>query len=407
MTGLYPHQSGIIDNCDVGASTQEYLPKSSITWLDRRQESGRKTGYFGKWHLGLDWQSKETGVEFDICRIESDRLKHETRIPEATVTERGQLKNMQDPRSAKKSDDDYVPFYKKLDSIEKRFEYKVTKKTMEFLEKNRDKPWCVTASLVGPHFPNSNPEPFYIMYDQVDIPMPKSMYDTFQNKPWYQSRKWWPSIDTEYFDEHEWEKTIRAYYGSISLMDYFIGQILEKAKECSGGRKTIVIFTSDHGKMLGNHGKFDKHAYCYEDVIRTPLLVCPDLKGEQEKNVCANNCNTLDIAQTFFELAGCKCKNGRSLFKISEDKKEKKEDIYCNYYKYNGHSFEIRAIKEGNIKYSFIPQDIDEIYDLSTDPNEMINLSDDYLCDILDFLPEAGTIGKPEYPALKKNYDNN
>ena len=395
MTGLYPHQSGIIDNCDVGASTQEYLPKSSITWLDRRQESGRKTGYFGKWHLGLDWQSKETGVEFDICRIESDRLKHETRIPEATVTERGQLKNMQDPRSAKKSDDDYVPFYKKLDSIEKRFEYKVTKKTMEFLEKNRDKPWCVTASLVGPHFPNSNPEPFYIMYD------------TFQNKPWYQSRKWWPSIDTEYFDEHEWEKTIRAYYGSISLMDYFIGQILEKAKECSGGRKTIVIFTSDHGEMLGNHGKFDKHAYCYEDVIRTPLLVCPDLKGEQEKNVCANNCNTLDIAQTFFELAGCKCKNGRSLFKISEDKKEKKEDIYCNYYKYNGHSFEIRAIKEGNIKYSFIPQDIDELYDLSTDPNEMINLSDDYLCDILDFLPEAGTIGKPEYPALKKNYDNN
>ena len=407
MTGLYPHQSSIIDNCDVGASTQEYLPKSSITWLDRRQESGRKTGYFGKWHLGLDWQSKETGVEFDICRIESDRLKHETRIPEATVTERGQLKNMQDPRSAKKSDDDYVPFYKKLDSIEKRFEYKVTKKTMEFLEKNRDKPWCVTASLVGPHFPNSNPEPFYIMYDQVDIPMPKSMYDTFQNKPWYQSRKWWPSIDTEYFDEHEWEKTIRAYYGSISLMDYFIGQILEKAKECSGGRKTIVIFTSDHGEMLGNHGKFDKHAYCYEDVIRTPLLVCPDLKGEQEKNVCANNCNTLDIAQTFFELAGCKCKNGRSLFKISEDKKEKKEDIYCNYYKYNGHSFEIRAIKEGNIKYSFIPQDIDELYDLSTDPNEMINLSDDYLCDILDFLPEAGTIGKPEYPALKKNYDNN
>ena len=386
MTGLYPHQSGIIDNCDVGASTQEYLPKSSITWLDRRQESGRKTGYFGKWHLGLDWQSKETGVEFDICRIESDRLKHETRIPEATVTERGQLKNMQDPRSAKKSDDDYVPFYKKLDSIEKRFEYKVTKKTMEFLEKNRDKPWCVTASLVGPHFPNSNPEPFYIMYDQVDIPMPKSMYDTFQNKPWYQSRKWWPSIDTEYFDEHEWEKTIRAYYGSISLMDYFIGQILEKAKECSGGRKTIVIFTSDHGEMLGNHGKFDKHAYCYEDVIRTPLLVCPDLKGEQEKNVCANNCNTLDIAQTFFELAGCKCKNGRSLFKISEDKKEKKEDIYCNYYKYNGHSFEIRAIKEGNIKYSFIPQDIDELYDLSTDPNEMINLSDDYLCDILDLL---------------------
>lgn len=72
------------------------------------------------------------------------------------------------------------------------------------------------------------------MYDDVDIPLPESINDNFLNKPWYQTRKWWPSIDTEYFDEKEWKKTIRAYYGSITMMDYFIGQILEKAKECSG-----------------------------------------------------------------------------------------------------------------------------------------------------------------------------
>ena len=53
MTGLYPHQSGIIDNCDVGGSRQEYLPNSAYTWLDAMVGSGRKTGYFGKWHLGL------------------------------------------------------------------------------------------------------------------------------------------------------------------------------------------------------------------------------------------------------------------------------------------------------------------------------------------------------------------
>ncbi len=54
---------------------------------------------------------------------------------------------------------------------------------------------------------------------------------------------------------------------------------IRKSKGMFRGRPTRVIFTSDHGEMLGNHGKFDKHAYCYEDVIRTPLLFCKDLNN--------------------------------------------------------------------------------------------------------------------------------
>lgn len=429
MTGLYPHQSGVIDNCDVGGSSQEYLPNSAITWLDAMRDSGRTTGYFGKWHLGLDWQSTDKGVDFDICRIESNREKHETRTPEAPATERGQLKATKDMRAVKKSEDEYVPFYKKLNSIEERFEYKVTQRTLKFLEDNQDKPWCVTASLVGPHFPNSNPEPFYSMYDDVEITIPESMKDTFQNKPWYQARKWWPNVDTEYFSEQDWKKTIRAYYGSITMMDHFIGQLLEKAKECSGGRPTRVIFTSDHGEMLGNHGKFDKHAYFYEDVLRTPLLMCEDLNAEEAGKECEVYCNTLDIAQTFFTLADTKSKNGTDLRELAQKEIDPsvEQEIYSNYYKYNGHSFEVRAIKKGRYKYTFVPQDIDELYDLEKDPHEMVNLSDDYdyqeikqelkakvlrhmeetgdyLIGMLDKLPQAGVIGKPEYPELKLQY---
>ncbi|MRN27066.1 DUF4976 domain-containing protein, partial [Romboutsia ilealis] len=156
--------------------------------------------------------------------------------------------------------------------------------------------------------------------------------------------------------------------------------ILEKAKECSGGRPTRVIFTSDHGEMLGNHGKFDKHAYCYEDVLRTPLLMCDDLNAESTGRDCEVYCNTLDIAQTLFTLADAKSVNGtdlREIFKKKIDSSHEQE-IYSNYYKYNGHSFEIRAIKKGRYKYSFIPQDIDELYDLENDPHEMENLSGDY-----------------------------
>lgn len=427
-TGLYPHQSGVIDNCDVGASRQEYLPNSAYTWLDAMRDSGRKTGYFGKWHLGLDWQTPDKHVDFDICRIESDRIVHETRIPQAPVTERGQLDGHTDLGKAKLSEDMYAPFYGKLSSLADRFEYKVTQKTLAFLEENKDQPWCVTASLVGPHFPNCNPEPFYSMYDDVDIPLPDNFCDRFLGKPWYQNRKWWPTVCADHFDEAQWKKTIRAYYGSITMMDHFIGQILEKASACSGGRKTRVIFTADHGEMAGAHSRFDKAAYFYEEVLNTPLLLCEDLNGTQKGSVNSAFCSSLDIAQTLFTWAGKRAPNGMVLTEKTEPGSGQEQYHFSNYYKYNGHSFEIRTVRTKRYKYSFIPQDIDELYDLQEDPYELINVADDcryteikdelrsrvfqkmldtgdYLLTMMDALPQAGCLTAPAYPKLKKDYE--
>lgn len=82
------------------------------------------------------------------------------------------------------------------------------------------------------------------------------------------------------------------------MMDYYIGQILKKAAECSGGRKTRVIFTADHGEMAGAHSRFDKAAYFYEEVLKTPLLVCEDLCGTQGGKINSAFCSTMDVAQT-------------------------------------------------------------------------------------------------------------
>ncbi len=434
FTGLYPHQSGVIDNCDVGASTQEYLPNSAYTWLDAAVEKGYKTGHFGKWHLGLDWQTYDKNVDFDMCRIEGDRETHEKRIADAAVTERGQFKPGYPPLFVSENEDDYLPFYGRIDSIKDRHEYKVTQKSLEFLEKNKDEPWCLTASLVGPHFPSTLPQEYYDLYSESEIELPESLNDRFINKPWFQSRRWWPSVSADHFDEAKWRKTICAYYGCITMMDELIGQILDKAEACSGGRKTRVIFTADHGEMLGAHSRFDKSAYFYDDVIRTPLLLCDDLSGAQKSTQSSGFYNTLDIAQTFFAQMGKKAKNGIDLFgqcakndPNKQDEQNEPKETYSNYYKYNGHSFEIRGISTQRYKYSFIPQDIDELYDLQNDPHEMVNLSDsiehiaikeelkakvlenmkkngDYLLDIIDDLPQAGTIGAPEYPDLLLDY---
>ncbi len=425
FTGLYPHQSGVIDNCDVGASTQEYMPNSAYTWLDAAVEKGYKTGHFGKWHLGLDWPAPNKDVAFDFCRKEGDRETHEKRIADAAVTERGQFKRGYPPKFVSENEGDYMPFYGKIDSIKDRFEYKVTQKSLDFLEKNKDEPWCLTASFIGPHFPSTLPQEYYDMYSESEVELPKSIDDRFINKPWFQSRRWWPSVVADHFDETQWRKTICAYYGCITMMDELVGQILEKAEKCSGGRKTRVVFTSDHGEMLGAHSRFDKSAYMYDDVIRTPLLLCDDLRKEQSSAQNSGFYNTLDIAQTFFAQMDKTAKNGVNLFEVNE--KSEPKEVYSNYYKYNGHSFEIRAVSTSRYKYSYIPQDIDELYDLQNDPHEMNNLSDseehiairqelkakvfenmkkndDYLLKIIDILPQAGTIGAPKYPELLVDY---
>lgn len=429
FTALYPHQSGVIDNCDVGATSQEYLPESSYTWLDAMADSGRKVGYFGKWHLGHDWYPTRKDIEFELMRVEGDVANHKNRNPQAKVTERGQLNDNNELKSMKKNADSFPPFYGKLDSIEQRYEHRVTKRSLEFLDDHKENPWCLTVSLVGPHFPNVNPEPYYSMYDEVDITLPESISDRFINKPWFQNRRWWPSVMADEFDQAEWKKTTRAYYGSITMMDDFIGEVLEKAKTCSNGRKTRVIFTADHGEMMAAHSRFDKAAYFYEEVLKTPLLICDDLNGTQQGIAREEFCNTLDVASTFFALADKSSENGRDLSKnldsSYEDTTEK--EIFSNYYKYNGHSFEIRSIRTERYKYSFVPQDIDELYDLQNDPHELTNLSDhkdyislknqlkekvfanmqknaDYLLDILDTLPPAGVVGLPAYPELKMKY---
>jgi len=427
MTGHLPHQTGVIDNCDVGASGQEYLHKDAYTWQNAAAQAGYRTGYFGKWHLGGDWPENQTEIEFDPCREgrDWDRAAHARTGRPVPVTERGQFHPGEGPTTGPDSNGNRSPFYEKLDDVSERMEYVVTQKALDFLARDDGSPWCLTASFVGPHFPSALPEPYFSMYPSEEMPLPESIDDRLLNKPWFQGRNWWPSVSTDCFDAREWKKTISAYYGGVTMMDALLGEILEAARGHGNGRKTRVIFTADHGEMLGAHGKFDKHAYFYEEVMRTPLLICSDLNGSQPGLKREEFCNSQDLAQTFFEMCGTKRGAGESLLPLLDPtySDDRQQVTFGSYYKYNGHSFEIRCIRTERYKYSWIPQDIDELYDLQNDPHEMHNLSDrdaylsvkselkerlmahlaevdDYILKQADPLPAAGSIGKPDYPPL-------
>jgi arylsulfatase A-like enzyme len=159
--------------------------------------------------------------------------------------------------------------------------------------------------------------------------------------------------------------------------------VLEAALANSGGRATWVIFCADHGEMLGAHSRFDKHAYCYDEVLRIPLVIAclaPDGTAAGPVGWRSEYVSLLDVAATLFGLAGDPSPgDGRDLLALIAGTSPLfwQSETFAAYHAYNGHSFQLRMMRTASWKYVFTPQDIDELYDLEHDPGELRNLSDE------------------------------
>ena len=187
-------------------------------------------------------------------------------------------------------------------------------------------------------------------------------------------------MDTSPLDEEEWKPVIAYSHAHITMVDEALGLVLDTLDRLSLTDSTTVIFTSDHGDMEGAHNRFDKGAYFYEEVWRIPLIIRePDtLPVKQDAYV-----SLIDIAETLFalidsETSSDQLRQGRNLMPLvgtSKRPSEWPQVAYGVYYCYNGYSFEIRAICDERYKYVWNPHDINELYDLETDPHEMTNLA--------------------------------
>ena len=187
-------------------------------------------------------------------------------------------------------------------------------------------------------------------------------------------------MDTSILDEEEW-KTIIAYsHAHITMVDEALGLVIDTLDHLDLYDSTTVVFTSDHGDMEGAHNRFDKGPYFYQEVWRIPLIIRqPDkLPASQGAYV-----SLIDIAETLFDLIGSPPsfddpRQGRNLMPLVGTSKRPNgwpQVAYGVYYRYNGYSFEIRAICNQRYKYVWNPPDINELYNLETDPHEMTNLS--------------------------------
>ncbi|KAH8672578.1 alkaline-phosphatase-like protein [Tricladium varicosporioides] len=238
------------------------------------------------------------------------------------------------------------------------------------------RPFCMTVSLTHPHDPYTIEKKYWDLYEDVDIDLPDvSIPQEEQDGHSKRLLKVCDLWDKD-FTPDQIKRARRAYYGAVSYVDDCIGQLLQVLKDCRLDQDTIIVFSGDHGDMLGERGLWYKMSY-FESSVRVPLLVHHPAQFEP-RHVSAN-VSTLDILPTLVDLVGTKLwpglpMDGSSLLPHLENRPGGSDTVFAEYCG-EGTVAPMMMIRRGPWKYITCPADDDQLYNLDSDPKELLNLA--------------------------------
>lgn len=369
VTGQYPHNHKQLSNMGNfnGVFDRQVLTQPSF--FHRLQNVGYRTGWVGKWHLPdeknsehwaidhwattRDWVESLDRPDYDFAHYEVQRLEWGGN---ALFAGRSMLTpgKMQEAWTADRA--------------------------INFItaSANQENPFFLGVSMFGPHFPYSVPEPYDTMYNPDDVARPYNFDEQFVNKPLIQEKeqlRW----NTSHLTWRDWQKVIATYWGYCTYIDDQFRRILETLNSLGLTNNTMVIFTADHGDMLGNHRLFNKGFNMYDETHHIPFIICkPGMT--QPASTCDAFVSLVDIAPTLIELAEADTldsADGRSLvpWLHGETVADWATTAYAEFHGYESTLISIRMVRTHKWKYIYNPTSIDELYDLESDPGELYNLA--------------------------------
>ena len=405
LTGKFSHKNGFTDNASTFDGSQLTFPKVM-------RENGYATGVVGKWHL----ISKPQGFDhWSILLGQNEQGNYFKPV----FYENGTVVN----------EDGYVTDV-------------ITDKAIEFIDDVHDeKPFMLMLHHKAPHR-NWMPAPRHLgIFNDTVFPEPETLFDDYEGRgeaarsqdmnikntlddEWdlklltreeilagnnrlhdvyirmpEEVQHKWDSVYAPRIAEYrsgklqgdelvrwKYQQYMRDYLATAMSVDESIGRVMEYLEEIGELDNTVIVYTSDQGFFLGEHGWFDKR-FMYEECLRMPFVIrYPKMikAGSTSKAICMN----VDFGPTFLDLAGIEVPSemqGRSFRKVLEKKGRIpagwREAAYYHYYEYPAeHSVKRHyGIRTSDCKLIHFYNDIDqwEMYDMKADPQEMRNVYDD------------------------------
>ena len=359
VTGLYPHQHKLIYNF---SEADNYSLNGVETIGSALAAEGYCTAYAGKWHIGRT-PPAANGFQEQL-----------TIAPAPAAT--GELEDI--VSIADRSNREIVAATANY-SADESFVFRLARSVNQWIAdtSNVEAPFLLMASCIEPHVPWIVPEPYASMYDPGEIKEWDSYRDGFDHKPLTYT-KHYTKVDFCRMQD-DWPSMSRAlakYYGMVSMVDHAFGTIVAALEEQSLLDNTIIIFTSDHGELLGKHALIGKNELALDDIIRVPFVVYG--KGRFSPGTRHPFISLCDVFNTVMELAGAGQRDhldSLSIVKMLEDETSVgpvREEIVIQHH---GTLFPniVRAIRTRQYKYVFRAHELDELYDLELDPSERVN----------------------------------
>lgn len=261
-----------------------------------------------------------------------------------------------------------------------RYDDRIAQRSCDWLASHAqdEQPWMLFASFVNPHPPFTAPPEWFAHYPPEEMPLPPDWHpDEWPDHPaldYFRRYFGWE----EGFSAAEIRQAVATYYAQVSFLDAKIGQLLDALEETGQAENTRVIYTTDHGAMLGAHGLWGKFQM-YEEACAVPLLMAgPDVPAGK---VVQTPVSLVDCFPTVLEGLGVEPSPadgdlpGASLWQIAAEP-DRARTVFSEYHA-AGTQNAMYMLCDGHTKYVHYHTHSPQLFDLDTDPEERHNLAED------------------------------
>lgn len=352
VSGLYPQKTPVVTN-------NIPLDDSIVTFAELLRRNGYATGFAGKWHL--DGAGKPQWAPQRHFGFEDNRF----------MFNRGHWKKMEDtpdgPRVGSRNQRGQ-PNYDVNGADETTFTTDwLCGKAVDFIDAHADQPFCYMVSIPDPHGPNTVRAPYDTMYNNVEVPIPVTLKRTPEQIPaWGRPAGVTPA---------QLRRLMRQYYGMVKCIDDNVGRILDTLRGHDLLDRTVVVFTSDHGDLCGEHGRLNK-GVPYEGSARIPFVIrCP---GKIAPGTVVDQALTcVDFLPTIMSLLGVPRDHpvdGRDASALFTGRDVEWDDVAFVRSTPGGPWL---SVLTSRYKLVYSTNDQPWLIDLQDDPNELTNLFGD------------------------------